>query len=127
MKISDEHFARSRMPHGTHKMRSANGVEGWRYSFKTELGDTFTMFAYFDSSYQVVVLEPVLEKHFRNPHIGHLYADGRICFGSAMNSGRRTLASAYAKSVLWANGISAMLHHERLYGTTPDFPFNSNY
>lgn len=113
-------IAKTRMPANTRKVVTREGVRGWLYSFENEYLDTYTMFGYFDGSfYQVLVITPQVENKFRSPHTGHLYSDGRICMGLGMNSGRRTLADAYAKSVLWANGFSAMIH-----GKLDRFPFN---
>lgn len=36
--------------------------------------------------------------------MGHLFRDGRICFGEY--GGIETLDAAYAKSVIWANGFT---------------------
>lgn len=111
-----------RMPANTRMVVSKEGIRGWLYSFPTEFLETYTMFAYFDGSYyQVLVISPYVEDKFRSPHSAHLYRDGRICMGVGMNSGRSTLADAYAKSVLWANGFSAMIQLG-----LDRFPFNHN-
>lgn len=79
------------------------------------------MFAYYDGAhYQVYVISPKLEDYWKNPHTGHIFADGRICFGVDYGSGQPTLKEAFAKSVLWANGISIARN-----GGGP-FPFSAN-
>jgi hypothetical protein len=119
---AERRIAETKMPANTRMFISREGVRGWLYSFQTEFLDTYKMFAFFDGSfYQVLVIEPYVEQRFRNPHTGHIFSNGRICMGSGMNSGRRTLADAYAKSVLWANGFSAMIQ-----GNLDRFPFNHN-
>jgi hypothetical protein len=99
------------------------GTPGWFYGVESEFGDHYEFFVYFNgSSYQVKVVEPEVEGRF-SPHDGHLYEDGRICFGQA--SGMPTLESAYAKSVLWANGFSAYDAAKRAGRPIP-FPFSLN-
>ena len=120
--VAERRIVQSRMPDNTREVVSREGVRGWLYSFRTEFRDTYSMFAFFDGSfYQVLVIAPFVETRYRDPHTGHLYSNGRICMGLGMDSGRRTLAEAYAKSVLWANGFSAMIH-----GNLDKFPFNYN-
>lgn len=98
------------MPSSTMQHKSPDGAEGWIYSFFCSFGELYKMFAYYDGSYyQVQVLEPPWVKNY-SPHTGHILSGGRICFGLDYNSGRRTLEDAYAKSVLWATGMSAMHH-----------------
>lgn len=119
---AERRIVETKMPANTRMYITREGVRGWIYSFQTEFRDTYKMFAFFDSGfYQVQVIEPNLEQRFRSPHIGHIFSNGRICMGASMDAGRRTLADAYAKSVLWANGISAMIH-----GNLDKFPFNYN-
>jgi hypothetical protein len=99
------------------------GTPGWFYSFENEFGDRYEMFIYFfGSNYQVKVIEPEVEGRY-TPHDGHLYEDGRICFGTG--GGMPTLESAYAKSVLWANGFSAYVAAKQA-GTPIPFPFSIN-
>jgi hypothetical protein len=114
----DRETVRRKLPRNTREMKTREGVTGWHYSFDCELGRRFEMFVYFDGDYyQVKVIEPQLESHWRSPHTGHLYANGNICFGKGFSNGRPTLEAAYAKSVLWATGISIALK-------TGKFPFN---
>jgi hypothetical protein len=119
---TDAAAVRKFMPTSTRAHTSPDGVTGWLYSFRCAYGTQYTMFAYFDGSYyQVVVVDPPVEEKYCSPHTGHIYSDGRICFGLANNSGRASLQDAYAKSVLWAAGMSAML----LSGNET-FPFSIN-
>jgi hypothetical protein len=109
--------ASAKLPPDT-RLLEVDGIWGWLYSFRDELGDRYTMFAYHDGSqYQVKVVEPEVEGRF-SPHSGHLFGDGRICL-SATLTGLATLELAYAKSVLWANGFSIFLR-------TGKFPFSRN-
>lgn len=109
------------MPDNTQRLTSEEGVEGILYSFNCEYGNKYTMYAYYDGChYQVAVLEPKVEEHWRSPHTGHIYSDGLICFGDDYNrGGRPSLQDAYSKSVLWATGLSVALE-------TGHFPFSAN-
>ncbi len=112
----DRQIVAQKLPSNTKQMKS-NGVTGWLYEIKSELGEKYTMFAYFDGDlYQVMVVLPKVAGEY-NPHNAHLYDDGRICFG--LEGGLPTLEQAFAKSVLWANGFSIFL-------TTRHFPFSMN-
>ena len=74
---------RAKMPANTKAVTTREGVKGWQYSIRSQLGDRFTFFAYDDgSNYQVLVLAPVLEAKWKSAHTGHLYSDGRICMGT---------------------------------------------
>jgi hypothetical protein len=109
-----------KLPHNT-EYRIVGEVDGWLYSFNDEFGERYQMFAYYDSDtdrYQVKVVFPEVEGEY-NPHNGHLYSDGRICFKKGGGSGMRTLEKAYAKSVLWASGFTFFQEE----GT---FPFSIN-
>lgn len=117
---SERAIVATKFPRNARELTTTEGVRGWVYSFVNEFGQEFTMFAYFDGNYyQVKVIDPVLEAEWQSPHTGHLWSDGRICFGSSYGSGRCNLADAYSKSVLWANGISVALHGG-------EFPFSIN-
>ena len=114
--------ARNFMPASTKQHTSSDGVTGWLYSFHCEYRIAYTMFAYFDGSYyQVLVVDPPVETKYRSAHTGHIFSDSRICFGSGYNGGRESLKDAFAKSVLWATGMSAMV----LSGNDT-FPFSIN-
>lgn len=118
--VADRKAVENFLPRDTKEFTTQEGVTGFVYSFVTELGTDFTLFLYHDgANYQVKVVHPEVEKRWKNPHTGHLYSDGRICFGSSYGSGMPTLRDAYAKSVLWANGFSIALE-------TDHFPFSIN-
>ena len=113
--VQEEAVARSKMPPGTHPV-AAGKVRGWLYDIWTELADHFQLFAYFDGcSYQVQVVSPKGEGS-ADPHRSHLLPDGRICLSSDFGAGMPSLESAFAKSVLWANGFS-------VFQRTGEFPF----
>jgi hypothetical protein len=96
-----------------------DNVPGWLYRITSELGDEYTLYLFHDGSgYQVKVVFPEVEGRY-NPHDGHLFADGRICWGAPVGVGLKTLEQAYAKSVLWASGFSVFLRTGR-------FPFSTN-
>lgn len=117
---ADRKTARTKMPSGTREIKTNEGVTGWLYGFRCELGRAYQMFAYFDgSNYQVKVVSPEIEAHWKSAHTGHIYSNGNICFGGSFGNGRSTLEEAYAKSVLWATGISIAM-------STGEFPFNRN-
>jgi len=98
------------MPSNTRRLVTDEGVSGWVYSFYCAYGNKYTMFTYYDGSYyQVLVLEPEVEDRYRSAHTGHIFSTGRICFGTRYNNGRPTLQDAYAKSVLWATGMSSLM------------------
>lgn len=117
----DKGIVRTKLPRNTVEVRSPDygpDKTAWIYKVTTSFGTRFSFFAVFDgTAYQVRVIEPEIEAEIRNPHTGHIFADGRICFGNGPNSGMPSLESAFAKSVLWAEGISVV----RAGGT---FPFN---
>lgn len=84
---------------------TVDGVTGWLYSIVNEYGEPYTLFAYHDGSlYQVKVVFPEVEGRY-DPHHGHLFPNGCICFGSV--GGLDSLEHAYAKSVVWATGFTA--------------------
>jgi hypothetical protein len=117
---SDRMTARQFMPSNTRELTTQEGVTGFVYSFTTELADEFTLFAYFDgANYQVQVVKPEVEARFKSPHTGHLFSNGRICFGDNYGSGMPTLRDAFSKSVLWATGMSIAMR-------TGHFPFSNN-
>ena len=108
------------LPENTLEIETNEGVKGWVYGFVNDFNQTFSMFAFYDGSYyQVLVLAPEIEAQWKSPHTGHLFSNGKICFGSNFNSGCKTLQDAFSKSVLWSNGISVAL--ENGY-----FPFSVN-
>lgn len=89
----DTWHAASHMPRNT-VFTDRAGARGWRYSIQTSRGRAYTLFAYFDGhDYQVNVLAPEL--------------DGFI--GAHLFPGVASLEEAYAKSVLWAARMDAVL------------------
>ena len=108
------------MPKNTRMLTSDEGVSGWIYTFSCELNNDYTMFAYYDGNYyQVLVVEPKVEGEWSSAHTGHIFSDGRICFGDEYDSGLPSLQDAYSKSVLWATGLSVAIN-------TGHFPFSNN-
>lgn len=105
----DQEIARRKLPANT-RFLSDSGIQGWAYSFNSEIADrNYVMFAYFDgSNYQVKLISPEIEGKF-NGHDVHLYTDGRLCLSDSKDSGQPTLEEAYSKSVLWANGMDVHL------------------
>jgi hypothetical protein len=104
--IVDRHIVASKFPSNVREINH-NGTIGWIYSITSELGDPYSLFAYHDGSfYQVLVILPAVAGQY-GAHDGHLFSDGRICFGDS--GGLPTLEQAYAKSVLWATGFSIFL------------------
>ena len=113
--LRDQAIVDGKLPAATRYLR-VDGVRGWLYPVRSETGDTFELFLYFDgSAYQVRVVTPEVEGRF-DPHACHLFADGRICLGDASDGGMPTLEAAFAKSVVWCNGFS-------VYLKTARFPF----
>jgi hypothetical protein len=93
-----------------------DGARGWLYPIRSELGDAYELFAYFDgSAYQVKVVSPDVEDGL-SPHECHVFPDGRICLGDVAGGGMPSLEEAYARSVVWCNGFS-------VYVKTGRFPF----
>jgi hypothetical protein len=117
----DRTTVRNKFPKSTIELTTPNGLVGWMYSITCELGRQYKLFAYFDGNhYQVKLVEPQLEKKWHSPHTGHLFSDGRICFGTQYGSGMPQLQDAFAKSVLWATGMSVALVDGH------QFPFSIN-
>jgi len=117
---NEKNIASRHMPKNTKKLVTEEGTSGWVYSFTCELGDNYTMFAYYDGNYyQVLVIEPKVEGKWDSAHTGHIFSDGRICFGNKFDSGLPSLQDAYSKSVLWATGLSVAKRTEH-------FPFSNN-
>lgn len=117
---SDQQTVQRYLPRNTRRITTGEGVTGWAYQIRTELNDDFVLFLYFDGAhYQVNVISPEVEARWRSPHTGHIYGDGRICFGHGYDSGMPGIREAFAKSVLWANGMSVALR-------TGEFPFSIN-
>jgi hypothetical protein len=116
----DRLVVRRALPSNTREMTTKEGITGFLYTIGNDLSEEYAMFAYFDGSYYCVKLvAPELEQHWKSPHTGHLYSNGKLCLGSACNGGRMDLESAFKKSCLWALGISIALKTGR-------FPFSIN-
>ncbi|BAY84681.1 hypothetical protein NIES267_41770 [Calothrix parasitica NIES-267] len=112
----DRQIAAEYLPANTQEMQF-NGVTGWLYQIQCQLENQYLMVAYYDGElYQVMVVFPDVAGKY-DQHDGHLYDDGRICFGS--EGGLPTLQDAFAKSVLWATGFSIFLQ-------TGQFSFSIN-
>lgn len=119
---ADRRFASTHLPEGTVYIDEPD-VRGWAYSITTELGEHYTLFAFFDGrEYRVKLVEPALEqlvqRNLVDAHDGHLYADGTICLSETPGAGQPTLEEAYSKSVLWALGMGFVRNGHR-------FPFTS--
>ncbi len=95
---------------------SVQGTAGWLYPVVNAQGDRLRMFLWFDgAAYQVKVVDPA-PGHVADPHACHLFPDARLCLGDDPAGGMPSLAGAFARSVLWANGFGA-------YRRTGRFPF----
>ena len=105
-RFASEYFGLQKMPSGTQRWTSPDGTKGLLWSICTEVGDRFVFFTFKRSDgWQSLVVEPAVERHFQNPETGHLFSDGRLCFGEQLDE----LEEAYAKTVLWANGFAILL------------------
>ncbi len=116
--LRDQQTARTKLPRNTVFINEAD-VSGWLYSITTDLGDEYTLFAYFDGTdYKVKLVAPELEGRLP-AHGAHLFGSGQICLDERKGSGQATLEEAFSKSALWALGISYVRQ-----GLT--FPFSIN-
>jgi len=110
----------NKFPRGTQRL-VVTGVDGWLYDVKCESGNKYTFFTYYDDIdgyYKTKVVEPFVEKKWRNMHTGHIYTNTvRLCLSTDYNGGAPTLETAFARTVLWANGFS-------LLQKTGTFPFS---
>lgn len=85
--------------------------DGWAYLVPNEFGDMFDLRVYWDRytrCYRVQLLSPAVEE-LGQVHRHHLYSDGHLCLSPNAGSGQRRINNAYAESVLWCNGIGAVL------------------
>jgi len=106
------------LPDNTTPLTTDEGITGWTYSFSCEFGIRYTMFLFFNGGgYEVMLMSPQLENKYRDAHTGHLYRDGRLCLSAHQ---MRDLRETFAKSVLWANGLSAAMK------SGAEFPFSIN-
>jgi hypothetical protein len=116
----DRKTVAKKLPSNTKEIKTSEGVTGWFYRFQCQLGKAYELFLWFDGAfYQVKLVSPELESKWISPHTGHLYSSGKLCLGDKFQNGMPTLEAAYAKSVLWATGMSVALE-------TGIFPFNYN-
>jgi hypothetical protein len=111
-------IVRAKLPSNTKAYTTREGIKGWLYTVKCQLGTRYQLFSWYDGAhYKVMVVSPAIESKWKNPHTGHLHADATICLGTGWGTGERSLEAAFAKSVLWASGMSVALK-------TGKFPFN---
>jgi hypothetical protein len=109
----EQQLVDNKMPSNT-RFVMVSGVGGWLYHVVNEYNETFEFFTYFDGDlYQTKVVSPEVEGQY-SPHNGHLFNDGRICYGDSKS--QRNLEMAYSKAVLWANGFTP-------FQLTGEFPF----
>ncbi|TVR16494.1 MAG: hypothetical protein EA401_01250 [Planctomycetota bacterium] len=107
----DRAVASRALPRTTREVIQKN-ITGWLYTFRTSQGMDFACYTRRDpetGSYQTWCIKPELEVMGLGAHGGHLYDDGRICYGWDNDSGMPSLESAYAKAVVWANERVAMM------------------
>lgn len=108
--VDETTWASQYLPHGYWRY-SDDQFQGWAYTVNTNLGDAFTLFLYWDRFqrvYRVRLLDPPLEQ-LGLVHETHLYSDGHLCLSNGLG-GERMFNNAFAKSAMWADGISRMLH-----------------
>ena len=116
----DRQTVAEKLPDNTKEIKTAEGITGWVFSFRCQMGKLYQLFLWFDGAYyQTKLVSPQLEDKWKSPHTGHLYSNGKLCLGTNFQNGMPTLEAAYAKSVLWATGMSVALE-------TGTFPFNYN-
>jgi len=114
---TDQRTINQIFPTGTRPL-TVDGAHGWVFSFHDEYGQAFTCFVFFDGSlYQVALLAPTFDHEHGSEHDKHLFRDGYLCL--ARRGGVASLADAYARTVLWANGYT-------VFRLTGHFPFSIN-
>ena len=114
----DRQTVSEKLPDNTREIKTAEGITGWVFTFKCQMGNLYQLFLWFDGAYyQTKLVSPQLEDKWKSPHTGHLYSSGKLCLGNDYQNGMPSLEAAYAKSVLWATGMSVALK-------TGTFPFN---
>ena len=117
------------MPANT-RLAVIDGRNVWIFRKQTQVGIVFEIGLYYDpdedpQGYCASVVSPQIEKAWRTPHIGHIFADGVLCYGAPSMRTRKTLREAFARSCLWAEGMAIMIA-SRKNGTPCEFPFSSN-
>jgi hypothetical protein len=112
--LSDKAAADGCLPAGA-RFVAADGARGWLCPLTSRAGDRYELFLYFDGgAYQVKVVSPDVEGR-ADGHACHLFPGGIVCLGEG-GAGMPTLAAAWGRSVVWANGFS-------IYQRTGTFPF----
>ncbi len=102
----DRDVARAKLPAGTREV-NVDGTTAFVYSINDEFGETYTLCAYYDGGeYQVKVVSPAIESEYGVGN-AHIFGDGRLCLRPPAG-GMPSLADAYGRSVLWANGFSIL-------------------
>lgn len=115
------------MPDNTEQLTVA-GREVYLFSKSTDWNIFFRIAIFYDPDergYCAQLFGPKIDLKWMNPHVGHIFSDGVICFGGDSMRTRKTLREAYAKSCLWAEGMAVMLHGQ-LSGRPTSFPFSIN-
>jgi len=96
-------IVRDKFPPGT-TLETIDGVHGWLYGFKSEFGDDYTMFVFWDGTlYKVKMVYPD-PREVMDAHTSHYFENGVICLRSGIGFAR--LDHAFATSVSFANGWS---------------------
>lgn len=109
-------FASTHMPPST-RLIDTPDMYGYLYTFLSQMGTQYTMFAWHDgTAWQVKLVDPPLEGRF-DGHAAHLFVNGKLCLSGDAGAGQPTLEEAWSKSVLWATGMDVVQHGL-------DFPFS---
>jgi hypothetical protein len=104
------------------------GLLNFVFIKQTQMGIAFEISLYYDpdeDGYLAQLISPELEREWRNPHIGHIFADGVICVGGDRMRASPDLLTAFSKSCVWAEGIAIMIA-SRNAGRPTEFPFSDN-
>jgi hypothetical protein len=104
--LAMEARAVAKMP-ASHKV-SDGAYEGYFYKITNDFQDTYDLFIYYHSGYQVyrvALISPRLGGEV-NAHGCHLWPDGTICLTRLQGSGYPSMEETYSKSVLWTLGAS---------------------
>ena len=115
----EETFVRTKMPRNTIRTRSGD-FDGYAYTITNRLGDSYSLFLYWSSSYgcyRVSLVAPRMGG-LMDVHGGHLYPDNTLCLTRRSGSGYPSIEQTYAKAGLWTLGASLF---RRGYG----FQFNT--
>lgn len=94
-----------KFPIGTTR-HSVDGVSGWGYTFRCKLGNSYTMFIYWNAGlghYRVILIDPEAEVDRGNAHDKHLFSNGCLCLG---DKHRTNFLHVFGQSVLWATAYS---------------------